>query len=116
MVLPQASYLIVPAHLVVGSAFALIPSSVYHPAYQATYGAIALLLIVTLIVYGSLLRRRRPALGTLWLQALLSLLAVAIPFFLVDFSDPWHAIVYLPIMGGSVLACLIVGHALRLRR
>ncbi|MGF1631636.1 MAG: hypothetical protein ACFCUT_19345 [Kiloniellaceae bacterium] len=33
-----------------------------------------------------------------------------LPFFLRDFSDAWHAIVYPLILGGSLLACLVVGH------
>ena len=49
--------------------------------------------------------------GMLWLHFLLAALATALPFFTVDFKDTWSAIIYLPIMGGSLLACLVVGHA-----
>ncbi len=111
MTLPSyAGYVIVPLHLLAGALFWLIPGSVYHSGYYATYGAIAVLLVATVITYGWLVSALAPGFGTVWLQVLLAAVVVAALFFVIDFSDPWHAIVYLPIMGASLLACLITAH------
>ncbi|WP_299391190.1 hypothetical protein [Pelagibius sp.] len=114
MTLPSyATYAVVPLHLAAGFLFALVPASVYHQSYYPVFGAIVLTLLVTVVVYGYTVWQLQPGFAVLWFQFLLVLLAVAVPFFTVDFGDAWTAIVYLPIMGGSALACLLVGHALR---
>lgn len=111
MTLPShAGFVIVPLHLVAGYLFGLIPASVYQPGYYAVYGGIVMTLLVTLVVYGTVLWHQQPGMGTLWLHFLLGIFAVALPFFTLDFKDTWSAIIYLPIMGGSLAACLIVGH------
>ncbi|MEO3429226.1 hypothetical protein AAFN88_10240 [Pelagibius sp. CAU 1746] len=112
MTLPSyAGYAIVPLHLLAGALFWLIPGPVYHAGYYATYGAIAVLLAATVAAYGWLAAALTPGFGTVWLQVALAAVGVAALFFVIDFSDPWHAIVYLPVMGGSLLACLITAHA-----
>ncbi|WP_282608498.1 hypothetical protein [Pelagibius sp. Alg239-R121] len=111
MTLPTyATYLIVPLHLIAGFLFGLIPSSVYHPAYYGAYSGIVLTLVVTVVVYGMLVQHQQPGFVVVWLQCFLALLAVAIPFFTLDFSDLWHALMYPLIMGGSLVACLVVAH------
>jgi hypothetical protein len=111
MTLPAyAGYVIVPLHLAAGFLFAAIPASVYQPGYYAAYGGIVVLLVVTAVVYGTLVWMQAPGFGSLWLQFLLAGIAVAVPFFVVEFSNSWHAILYLPIMGASLIACLVIGH------
>lgn len=115
MTLPSyAGHAIVPLHLLAGALFWLIPGSVYQTGYYATYGAIVVLLAVAVITYGWLVAALVPGYGTIWLQVLLAAVGVVALFFVIDFSDPWHAIVYLPIMGASLLACLITAHAVLL--
>jgi hypothetical protein len=109
-----AGYAIVPLHLLAGALFWLIPGSVYHSGYYATYGAIVVLLAATVVTYGWLAAALAPGFGTVWLQVVLAAVVVVALFFVIDFSDPWHAIVYLPIMGGSLLACLITAHVVLL--
>lgn len=114
MTLPSyAGYAIVPLHLLAGSLFALLPGSVHLSGWYAGYGAILTILATTVVFYAWQTRRAQPGKRSIWLQILLAALAAALPFFLVDFADPWHAIVYLPILGGSLLACLIAGHIAR---
>jgi len=105
-----AGYVIAPLHLVAGLLFILLPATPYQKGWETVYGAIALLLVTTVVVYGSILQAWRPTLGAVWGQLLLAALAAALPFFLIDFSDAWHAIVYPLILGASLLACLVVGH------
>ena len=99
----HAGYVIAPLHLAAGSLFALLPSS----PYAAGYGAILVVLGVAVVAYGWIATAQRLGAGTMALHLVSAAAAALAPFFLVDFSDPWHAIVYLPIMGGSLLACLI---------
>ena len=112
MTLPSyAGYIVAPLHLVAGLLFGLIPASVYHPAYYAVYGGIVLTLVVTAVVYGTVIWHQQPGMAVLWLHFLVALVAVAIPFFTVSFDNTWSLIIYPLIMGGSLLACLVVGHA-----
>ncbi len=112
MTLPSsAGYAIVPLHLLAGALFWLIPGSVYNSGYYATYGAIVVLLVATVISYGWLVSALSPGYGTVWLQVTLAAVVVVALFFVIDFSDPWHAIVYLPIMGASLITSLITAHA-----
>ena len=104
-----AGYVIVPLHLAAGFLFGVLPGSVYQPGWYTGYGAILTLLAATLWFYVWAVRCARPGRGVVWLQVLLAVLAAAVPFFTVDFADAWHAIVYLPILGGSLLACLVAG-------
>jgi hypothetical protein len=108
-----AGYVIVPLHLAAGFSFALIPASVYQPGYHAAYGGLVVLLVATAGIYGSLVRRQAPGFGVIWLQVLLAGIAVAVAFFTVEFSSAWNAILYLPIMGASLVACLVIGHVVR---
>ncbi|WP_193371391.1 hypothetical protein [Pelagibius marinus] len=113
MTLPSyAGYVIVPLHLLAGALFGLIPGSPYHSGFYATFGAIAVLLVTTLATYGWLVSALKPSYGAVWLQVLLAAVVVVALLFLVDFNDLWHAIIYLPIMGGSLLACLVTAHVI----
>ncbi len=115
MTLPSyAGYVIVPLHLVAGFLFALIPGSVYQSGYYAAYGAIAVVLAATVFTYGWLTGAQPAGFGVVWLQVLLAAAVAAVPFFAVEFSAAWHALLYVPIMGASLLACLITGHVVLL--
>jgi hypothetical protein len=108
MKLPRlAGHAIAPLHLVAGFLFALLPASPYDNGTYAVYGAILVVLATAVLVAGWIAAVQRPGAGALALQLGAAALAVALPFFLVDFSDTWHAIVYLPIMAGSVIVCLL---------
>lgn len=108
-----AGYVIAPLHLVAGLLFVLLPATPYQKGWETVYGAIGLLLVTTVVVYGSLLRRQRLGAGIVLLQVLAAALAATLPFFTVDFSDPWHALTYPLLLGSSLLACLVVGLAAR---
>jgi hypothetical protein len=108
-----AGYVIAPLHLVAGLLFILLPATPYQKGWETVYGVIALLLVTTVVVYGSILRRQRLGVGIVLLQVLAAALAAAVPFFTVDFSALWHALVYPLILGSSLLACLVVGLAVR---
>lgn len=113
MTLPSyAGYVIVPLHLLAGALFWLIPGSPYHSGFYATFGAIGVLLVVTVVTYGWLVSALKPGFVTVWLQVALAAVAVVALLFVIDFNDLWHAIIYLPIMGGSLLACLITAHVI----
>jgi len=105
----HAGIAIAPAHLCAGFLFALLPASPYQQGYYAGYGAILVVLAGTLMFYGWAVRAAAIGPGLVCLQVLAAAVAAAVPLFLVDFSDPWHAIVYLPILGASLLLCLVVG-------
>jgi hypothetical protein len=108
MTLPRhAGYVIAPLHLVAGFLFALLPGSPYDKGYYAVYGAILVVLAIAVLASGWIAAVQRPGAGALALQIGAAAMAVAVPFFLVDFSDPWHAILYLPIMAGSLIACFV---------
>lgn len=104
-------YLIVPLHLVAGYLFPLLPGSAMKPGQDALYGALLALLGVTAVFYGRIVWLRVPRFRIVWQQVALAGLAAAVPFFTIDFNDPWHAIVYPLILGGSLVVCLGVGHA-----
>ena len=115
MTLPNyAGYVIVPLHLVAGFLFALIPGSVYQSGYYAAYGAIAVVLAATVIAYGWFIGVQPVGFGVVWLQVLLATAGAAALFFVVPFSSAWHALLYVPIMGASLVACLITGHVVLL--
>jgi hypothetical protein len=104
MKLPRlAGHAIAPLHLVAGFLFALLPASPYDNGTYAVYGAILVVLATAVLVAAV----QRPGAGALALQLGAAALAVALPFFRVDFSDLWHANVYQPIMAGSVIVCLL---------
>jgi hypothetical protein len=108
MTLPRhAGYVIAPLHLVAGFLFALLPGSPYDKGYYAVYGAILVVLAIAVLAFGWIAAVQRPGAGALALQIGAAAVAVAVSIFLVDFSDPWHAILYLPIMGGSLIACVV---------
>lgn len=107
---PLAGYAIAPLHLAVGSLFVFLPASVYQQGYASLYGAILVLLASIIAFYGWILWMQAPAFRVLWQQVLLASGAAAVPFFTIGFSDPWHAIVYPLILGGSLIACLGIGH------
>ncbi len=105
--LRQAGYAIAPLHLVAGFLFALLPGSPYDKGYYTVYGVILVVLAIAALSFGWFCAVQRPGAGALALHLGAAALAVALPFFLVDFSDPWHAILYLPIMASSLIVCLI---------
>lgn len=103
----QAGYVIAPLHLVAGLLFALLPASPYAKGYYAGYGAILVVSAVAVLAFGWIAAAQRPGAAVLAAQLAVAALAAVVPFFLVGFSDPWHATLYLPIMGASLVACLI---------
>jgi len=111
--LSNVGYGIVPLHLGAGLLFALLPASPYQAGYYALYGGILTLLAAAVVFYGWAVRHCGINRAAVCLQVLLACLAVAVPLFLIDFSDPWHAILYLPILGGSLLVCLVAGLLVR---
>lgn len=115
MTLPSyAGYAVVPLHFVAGVLFSIIPASPYQQGYYATFGAIVVLLAATVITYGRLISALAPGFGAVWLQVSLAAVVVVALFFVIDFNDPWHAIVYPLVLGGSLVVCLGVGHAVLL--
>jgi len=104
-------YLIAPLHLLAGYVFPQLPGSMMQPGRDALYGALLVLLGVTAVFYGRMVWLQVPRFRIVWQQVALAALAAAVPFFTVDFNDPWHAIVYPLILGGSLVVCLAVGHA-----
>ncbi len=108
------TYVIVPLHLIVGCLFGLIPNSPYASSYYSFYSAIVLLLVLTVVVYGILVNYLRPGIALIWVQCGIALMVTAIPFYTLDFSDPWHLLMYPLIQGTSLLACLLVGNIVAL--
>ncbi|TQV78488.1 hypothetical protein [Denitrobaculum tricleocarpae] len=109
-----ATYVIVPLHLISGCLFGLLPNSPYDSAYYSLYSAIVLLLVLTVVVYGMLVHYLRPGVALIWIQCGIASMVAAVPAYALEFSDPWHLLMYPLVQGASLLACLLVGNAVAL--